>query len=186
MARVHGSIAERGVSSAPRRLAEPLVLWSAGAFGVYMLGAWAGGVAAWALPGAQLNPTNNIGSAVEIFLHNLVVLALISAGSATLGMTTAGALFLNGGVLGFVGTELVERHQMSMFMTAVAPQLALEVGAYVIAAGATLRLGWSIWWPLVSRRKGGRLQWKQWLVAETTAILMLWGGAVMEATFSHV
>ena len=186
MARVHGGIAELGVSSATRRLTEPLVLWSVGAFGLYMLGAWVGGVAAWALPGAQLNPTNNIGSAVEIFLHNLVVLGFISAGSATLGMTTAGALILNGGVLGFVGIELVERHQMAMFMTAVGPQLGLEVGAYVIAAGATLRLGWSIWWPLVSRRSGGRVQWRQWIVAETAAILMLWGGAVMEASFSHV
>jgi uncharacterized membrane protein SpoIIM required for sporulation len=167
-------------------LTDRLVLWSAGAFGVYMLGAWVGGLGAWAAPGAQLNPTNNIDSAVEIFLHNIVVLGLISAGTATLGTTTAGALFLNGGVLGFVGTELLERHQFGMFMTAVAPQLALEVGAYVVAAGATLRLGWSIWWPLVSRRRGGRVQWRGWLMAETIAVLMLFGGAVVEATFSHV
>lgn len=174
------------MSSAAKRLTSPLVLWSAGAFGVYMLGAWMGGLGAWAVPGAQLNPTNNIGSAVEIFLHNLVVLGLISAGTATLGITTAGALFLNGGLLGFVGTELLERHQFGMFMTAVAPQLALEVGAYVVAAGATLRLGWSIWWPILSRRKGGRVQWRQWMVAEAAAVFMLFGGAVMEATFSHV
>jgi uncharacterized membrane protein SpoIIM required for sporulation len=174
------------MSSAARRLTSPLVLWSAGAFGVYMLGAWVGGLGAWAVPGAQLNPTNNIGSAVEIFLHNLLVLGFISAGMATLGTTTVGALVLNGGVLGFVGTELLERHQLGVFMTAVAPQLVLEVGAYVIAAGATLRLGWSIWWPLVSRRKSGRVQWRQWMVAETAAVFMLWGGAVMEATFSHV
>jgi uncharacterized membrane protein SpoIIM required for sporulation len=174
------------VSTAARRLTDPLVMWSAGAFGVYMLGAWVGGLGAWATPGAQLNPTNNIDSAVQIFLHNLVVLGLISAGMATLGTTTAGALFLNGGVLGFVGTELLERHQFGVFMTAVAPQLALEVGAYVVAAGATLRLGWSIWWPLVSRRRGGHVQWRGWLVAETTAVLMLFGGAVVEATFSHV
>lgn len=174
------------MSSAARPLTSPLVLWSAGAFGVYMLGAWVGGLGAWAVPGAQLNPTNNIGSAVEIFLHNLVVLGLISAGIATLGLTTAGALFLNGGVLGFVGIELLERHQLTMFMTAVAPQLALEVGAYVIAAGATLRLGWSIWWPLVSRRKGSPVRWRQWIVAETAGVFMLFGGAVIEATFSHV
>jgi len=174
------------VSSAARRLTSPPVLWSAGAFGVYMLGAWVGGLGAWAAPGAQLNPTNNIGSALEIFLHNLVVLALISAGTATLGMTTAGALFLNGGLLGFVGTELLQRHQFGMFVTAVGPQLILEVGAYVIAAGATLRLGWSIWWPLVSRRKGGLVQWRQWVLAETAAVFMLFGGALMEATFSHV
>jgi len=174
------------VSWAARRLTSPLVLWSAGAFGVYMLGAWVGGLGAWAVPGAQLNPTNNIGSALEIFLHNLVVLALISAGLVTLGTTTAGALFLNGGMLGFVGTELLQRHQLGMFLTAVAPQLALEVGAYVIAAGATLRLGWSVWWPLVSRRKGPRVLWRQWMLAETAAVFMLFGGAVMEATFSHV
>jgi len=93
---------------------------------------------------------------------------------------------LNGGVLGFVGTELLERHQLGMLVTAVAPQLAFEVGAYVIAAGATLRLGWSIWWPLVSRRKAGRVQWRQWIVVEGTAVFMLWAGAVMEAKFSHV
>jgi len=174
------------VSSAVRRLSSPSVLWSAAAFGIYMLGAWVGGLGAWAVPGAQLNPTNNIGTTVEIFLHNLLVLGLISAGLATLGVTTAGALLLNGGVLGFVGTELLERHQLGMLVTAVAPQLALEVGAYVIAAGATLRLGWSIWWPLVSRRKAGRVQWRQWIVAEGTAVFMLWAGAVMEATFSHV
>jgi len=174
------------VSRAARRLTSPFVLWSAGAFGVYMLGGWVGGLSAWAVPVAQLNPTNNIGSALEIFLHNLVVLAVISAGTATLGITTAGALFLNGSLLGFVGTELLQRHQFGMFVTAVGPQLILEVGAYVIAAGATLRLVWSIWWPLVSRRNGARIQWRQWVLAETAAVFMLFGGALMEATFSHV
>jgi uncharacterized membrane protein SpoIIM required for sporulation len=167
-------------------LANPLVLWSAGALGLYMLGAWIGAFGAWVTPGVALHPTNSIGSAFQIFEHNLVVFGLISIGVPTLGMTTMGALVLNGGLLGFVGTELLERHQVGMFMTAVAPQLPLELGAYVIAAGATLRLGWSIWWPLVSRRTGARVQWKQWLAAETAAVFMLFGGAVIEAAFSHV
>jgi uncharacterized membrane protein SpoIIM required for sporulation len=186
VARRHGGIEELAMSTAARRCTSPLVLWSAGAFGVFMLGAWLGALGAWMTPGAQLDPTNSIGSALEIFLHNLVVLGLISAGGATLGMTTLGALFLNGGLVGYVGTELLERHQFGMFMTAVAPQLALELGAYVLAAGATLRLGWSIWWPLVSRRTGGRVQWRQWVASETAAVFMLFGGAVMEAAFSHV
>jgi uncharacterized membrane protein SpoIIM required for sporulation len=186
VARFRGGIEELAVSTAARRFTSPFVLWSAGAFGVFMLGAWVGALGAWLTPGAQLDPTNSIGSALEIFLHNLVVLGLISAGGATLGMTTLGALFLNGGLVGYVGTELLERHQFGMFMTAVAPQLALELGAYVLAAGATLRLGWSIWWPLVSRRKGGRVRWRQWVVFETAAVFMLFGGAVVEAAFSHV
>lgn len=170
---------------AARWIAHPSVFWSAGALGMYVLGAWVGALGAWAMPGAPLNPTNAIGSAVEIFLHNLVVLGVISAGTATLGITTAGALFLNGGVLGFVATELLERRQFGMFVTAVGPQLVPEVGAYVIAAGATLRLGWSIWWPMVSRRRR-MVQWRQWLWAEAAAVCLLVAGAVIEAAYSHI
>jgi uncharacterized membrane protein SpoIIM required for sporulation len=186
MAGRHCGGEEMAVSLEARRLTNPLVLWSSGALGVFMLGAWVGALGALVAPGVELNPTNSIGSAAAIFQHNLVVLGLISAGAPTLGLTTAGALFLNGGLVGFIGTELLERRQFGMFMTGVAPQLALELGAYVVAAGATLRLGWSIWWPLLSRRKGAGVQWRQWLAVEAVAVVMLFGGAVVEATFSHV
>src|SRR4029077_4178316 len=77
VARRHGGIEELAMRTAVRRCTSPLVLWPAGAFGVFMLGAWLGAVGAWMTPGAQLDPTNSIGTAVDIFLHNLVVLALI-------------------------------------------------------------------------------------------------------------
>lgn len=169
-----------------QRLPNPLVMWSAGGLGIFVLGSCLGALSAWAVPGVPLDPTNSVGSALTIFEHNLVVLGLISAGAPTLGVTTMGALLVNGGAFGFVTTELMERRQAGMFMTAIAPQLLPELGAYVIAAGATLRLGWSFWWPLVCRRKRSRIQWRQWLAAEAVAVFMLFGGAVVEAMYSHV
>jgi uncharacterized membrane protein SpoIIM required for sporulation len=121
-----------------------------------------------------------------IFEHNLAVLALISAGTVTLGLTTAALLFLNGTFLGFVAVELIQGHQALMLLTAVGPQLPFELGAYVISAGAALRLGWSLWWPLLSRRTRGPVRWKAWLMAQGAAVSLLFAGAVVEVAFSHI
>ena len=104
----------------------------------------------------------------------------------TLGLTTAALLFMNGTFLGFVTVELVEGRHAVMLLTAVGPQLPFELGAYVIGAGAALRLGWSFWWPLLSRRARGPVRWKAWLVAQGAAVILLFAGAVVEVAFSHV
>jgi uncharacterized membrane protein SpoIIM required for sporulation len=163
-----------------------LVGWSAAALGLYLLGAWMGGAGALIVPGVPLHPTNSIGSVATVFEHNLEVLAWISAGAATLGLTTAAELFMNGTVLGFVSVEMIEGHHALSLVTAVGPQLPFELGAYVIAAGATLRLGWTLWWPLLSRRERGPVRWKAWMVAQGAAVTMLLAGAVVEVLFSHV
>jgi uncharacterized membrane protein SpoIIM required for sporulation len=168
------------------RFRRGLVAWSAAALGLYLLGAWMGGAGALLVPGVPLHPTNVIGSVVDVFGHNLEVLAWISAGAATLGLTTAAELFMNGTILGFVSVEMIEGHHALSLLTAVGPQLPLELGAYVIAAGATLRLGWNLWWPLLSRRERRPVRWKAWMVAEGAAVTMLFAGALVEVLFSHV
>ncbi|HEY1421357.1 MAG TPA: stage II sporulation protein M [Candidatus Dormibacteraeota bacterium] len=160
--------------------------WLGAALGLYLLGGWMGAFAAALTPGLPITQTNSIGSVLTVFQHNLQVLALISGGVLTLGLSTAAELFLNGTLLGFVGLELIQRHQVAPLVTGVVPQLPLELGAYVLAGGATLRVGWSLWWPFLSRRAGGRVPWKGWLVAEAAAVCMLFGGAVVEVLFSHV
>jgi uncharacterized membrane protein SpoIIM required for sporulation len=160
--------------------------WCAAALGLYLLGGWVGGGVAMLLPGVPLNPTNSIGSVESIFEHNLIVLVWISAGFLTLGLTTAAELFLNGTFLGFIALEMIERHQVPSLVTAVGPQLPFELGAYVIASGATLRLAWNVWWPLLARRARRRLAWKAWLAAEGAAVTLLLAGAIVEVIFSHI
>jgi uncharacterized membrane protein SpoIIM required for sporulation len=168
-----------------RRWALGWPAWFAGALGLYLLGGWIGAAMGAMLPGFPIATTNSIGSVMAIFQHNLAVLAFISAGWLTFGLTTAGELFLNGTLLGFIGIEMVERHRVQTLVTAVAPQLFFELGAYVIAAGATLRLGWSVWWPLMSRRARQRVPWRAWVAAEAAAVIMLFAGAIVEVLYSH-
>src|ERR1700687_780205 len=160
--------------------------WCAAALTFYLNGALLGGVGALMVPGFPLNPTNSIGSVAGIFEHNLAVLALISAGTVTLGLTTAGLLFLNGTFLGFIAVEVLPGHQALMLVTAIGPQLPFELGAYLISAGAALRLGWSLWWPLLSRRGRGPVRWKAWLVTQGAAVILLFAAAVVEIGFSHI
>jgi uncharacterized membrane protein SpoIIM required for sporulation len=160
--------------------------WSATAFGFYVLGGLLGATGGAMLPGYPIQPTDSIGPVFTIFEHNLMVLALLSTGFLTLGLTTVAGLFLNGTLLGFVGLELIERHQALSLLTAVGPQLPLELGAYFIAAGATLRIAWDLWWPLLTRRGRRPLRWKAWLAAEGAAVAMLFAGAVVEVMYSHI
>jgi uncharacterized membrane protein SpoIIM required for sporulation len=160
--------------------------WSAGALAVYLYGALMGGAGALMVPGYPLQPTNSIGSVANIFEHNLMVLAWISAGTVTLGLTSAALLFWNGTVLGFVTVELIEGRNALMLLTAVGPQLPFDLGAYVIGAGAAVRLGWSFWWPLLSRRARGPVRWKAWLMAQGAAVILLFAGAMVEVAFSHI
>jgi uncharacterized membrane protein SpoIIM required for sporulation len=170
----------------PRQPWRGLIGWCAGALGLYLLGAWIGGAGALMVPGIPLHPTNSIGSIASVFAHNLEVLGWISAGVATLGLTTAFELFMNGTVFGFIGVEMIQGHQALSLITAVGPQLPFELGAYVVAAGATLRLGWHIWWPVLSRRGRGRVRWKGWMAAQGAAVTMLFMGAIVEVLYSHV
>jgi uncharacterized membrane protein SpoIIM required for sporulation len=160
--------------------------WCALALGVYLLGAWIGAAGAFMLPGYPLHPKNSIGSAMTVFEHNLGVVVFISAGVLTLGLTTAMELFFNGTLLGFVSLELIQRHEIRSLLTAVGPQLPLELGAYVISAGATLRLTWKLWWPLLSRGPRRPVRWQAWLAFQGAAVAMLFAGAIVEVMYSHV
>jgi uncharacterized membrane protein SpoIIM required for sporulation len=160
--------------------------WSAAALGCYLLGAWVGAAGALMIPGVPIQQTDSIGSVASIFMHNLGVLAWISAGVLTLGLTTVTELLLNGTLVGFLSLEMIERHQALSLLTGVGPQLPLELGAYVIAAGATLRLGWNLWWPLLARRARRPVRWKSWMAAEGSAVTLLFAGALVEVLFSHV
>jgi uncharacterized membrane protein SpoIIM required for sporulation len=162
------------------------LIWPGVAIGVFVLGAWIGAAAGAALPHAPIDTTNSLGSVATVFEHNLMVLAFISFGAVTVGLTAAIELFVNGATLGFVVVEMTLRHREGVLWTAIAPQFLFEVGAYVVAAAAALRVGWNFWWPFVSRRGRPRLLWKSWLVADVVAAALLYAGAFVEVTYSHV
>lgn len=162
------------------------LIWPGVAIGVFVLGAWIGAAAAMLLPAYPITTTSTVGSVSTVFEHNLVVLAFISFGAVTLGLTSAIELFINGGSLGFVGVEMIMRNHGGLLWTAVAPQFVFEVGAYVLAAAATLRAGWNFWWPFVSRRGRPSLLWKSWLLAQIAAAALVYVGAFVETTYSHV
>lgn len=90
-----------------------------------------GAAGAMALPGVPIAETNSIGSVASFFEHNLVVLALIPIGAPTIGLATAGTLFINGTLLGLIAMEMIERHHVGSLLTGIGPQLPLELGAYV-------------------------------------------------------
>ena len=168
------------------RLLGRWMIWPGVAIAVFALGTGIGAFVALALPHVPIQPTNSIGSVSAVFAHNLVVLAFISFGAVTLGLTAAIEMLVNGGSLGFVGVEMILRHQEGVLWTAIAPQFVFEVGAYLLAAAAALRVGWNFWWPFVSRRGRPRLLWKSWLVADVVAAALLYVGAFIEVTYSHV
>jgi uncharacterized membrane protein SpoIIM required for sporulation len=162
------------------------LIWPGVAIGVFVLGAGIGSLGAMALPHYAITTNHSIGSVSTVFEHNLIVLAFISFGAVTLGLTSAIELFVNGGSFGFVSVEMIMRNQGGVVWTAVAPQFVLEVGAYVLAAAATLRAGWNFWWPFLTRRGRPRLLWRSWLVAGVVAAALLYAGAFVEVTYSHV
>jgi stage II sporulation protein M len=162
------------------------LIWPGMAVGVFVLGAGVGAAAGFALPHVPIQLSNSIGTVSNVFAHNLVVLAFISLGALTVGLTAVIELFLNGATLGFVVVEMILRHQQGVLWTAIAPQFVFEVGAYVLSAAATLRVGWNFWWPFVSRRGRPRLLWRSWLVATVVATALLYVGAFVEVTYSHV
>ena len=162
------------------------LIWSGVAIGVFLLGAWLGAAGAIALPQYPITTTHSLGSVTGVFEHNLVVLAFISFGAVTLGLTSGIELFVNGGSFGFVAVEMILRHQGGVLWTAVGPQFAFEVGAYILAAAATLRTGWNFWWPFISRRGRPSLLWKSWLVAQVAGAALVYVGALVEVTYSHV
>ena len=162
------------------------LIWPGVAIGLFLLGTGIGSVGAIALPHYAITTDHSIGSVSTVFEHNLMVLALISFGAVTLGLTSAIELFVNGASFGFVSVEMVMRNQGGVLWTAVAPQFVLEVGAYVLAAAATLHAGWNFWWPFMTRRGRPRLLWRSWLVAGVIAAALLYAGAFVEVTYSYV
>jgi uncharacterized membrane protein SpoIIM required for sporulation len=162
------------------------LVWPALAVSVFAWGTAIGAASAVLLPGYPIRAGAAPGSVLDVFEHNLVVLLFITAGAVTLGLTAAVELLLNGGIFGFVGAELVLRNQAGMLWSAVAPQFVFEVGAYVLAAAASLRMGWQFWWPFVTRSRQPRLPWKRWLVAESVAVAMLYAGAFVEVNYAHI
>jgi uncharacterized membrane protein SpoIIM required for sporulation len=162
------------------------LIWPAVASCVFGWGTAIGAASAVFLPGYPITAGATPGAVLDVFEHNLVVLLFITAGALTLGLTAAVELLVNGGVFGFVGVELVLRDQAGMLWSAVAPQFVFEVGAYVLAAAASLRAGWHFWWPFLTRRRRPRLLWKAWLLAESVAVAMLYAGAFVEVTYAHI
>ena len=82
--------------------------------------------------------------AAKVWTNNVWVSAQVLVGGLTLGALTLYALFLNAANLGVIGGYMAAAGRTSEFFGLVTPHGLLELTAVFIAAGAGLRLGWTI------------------------------------------
>lgn len=82
--------------------------------------------------------------AAHVWTNNVWVSAQVLVGGLALGTLTLYALFANAANLGVAGGYMVAAGRASEFFGLIVPHGLLELTAVFIAAGAGLRLGWTI------------------------------------------
>ncbi len=82
--------------------------------------------------------------AAQVWTNNAWVSAQVLVGGLTLGIFTLFALFDNASNLGVIGGYMVAAGRASEFFGLIMPHGLLELTAVFIAAGAGLKLGWTI------------------------------------------
>jgi len=82
--------------------------------------------------------------AAQVWTNNVWVSAQVLVGGLALGTFTIYALFVNAANLGVAGGYMVAAGRTSEFFGLITPHGLLELTAVFIAAGAGLRLGWTI------------------------------------------
>jgi len=90
----------------------------------------------------------------KIMTHNLSVSFVTFAGGIVFGLGTFYMLFVNGIMLGVIGTACHQYGMSILLWSFVAPHGSLELPAILIAGGAGFRLGYSMLFP-------GSLRWKE-------------------------
>jgi uncharacterized membrane protein SpoIIM required for sporulation len=120
-----------------------------------------------------------------VFAHNLQVVVVLALGVATLGIVTMLVLAFNGAVLGAAAELLIASGHATQFWTAVAPHLMLEVGAFVVAGGADLRLAGALGaWLRAGTRPPAIWLARHWLAPHGLALALLSAAAQVEAYVS--
>lgn len=87
------------------------------------------------------------GWAVQLFTHNIEVAVLSYAGGAVGGLGGAYLLITNGANLGVSGAIMHSQNEGTLFWGLIIPHGLLELTAIVVASGAGLRIGWSMFVP---------------------------------------
>ncbi|MDQ1686230.1 MAG: hypothetical protein QOC82_2967 [Frankiaceae bacterium] len=82
--------------------------------------------------------------AAQVWTNNVWVSAQVLVGGLTLGLLTLWALYANAANLGVAGGYMVAAGKGGEFFGLITPHGLLELTAVFIAAGAGLRLGWTI------------------------------------------
>jgi uncharacterized membrane protein SpoIIM required for sporulation len=82
--------------------------------------------------------------AAQVWTNNVWVSAQVLVGGLALGSFTLWALFMNAANLGVVAGYMVAAGRTGEFFGLIAPHGMLELTAVFVAAGAGLRLGWTI------------------------------------------
>src|SRR5207248_2991295 len=90
----------------------------------------------------RAHPAHNF--AAQVWTNNVWVSAEVLVGGLALGTLTLFALFENAVNLGVVAGYLAAAGKTGLFLGLIAPHGILELTAVFVAAGAGLRLGWTI------------------------------------------
>lgn len=122
------------------------------ALAVFLVGAVMGAV--WEPLGQLMIPstyhTPKVGSAESplvsayIIGNNVRVALMAFAGGVTFGIATLLVIFNNGAMIGGVSVLIARLGESAGFWPSLAPHGVVELTAIIIAAGAGLRLGWSM------------------------------------------
>jgi uncharacterized membrane protein SpoIIM required for sporulation len=153
----------------------------------YAVGCVLGAVGALFTPESAVTQDATNYPVLTIFGHNLGVLLLFGAGLISAGLITVAVMGFNGMLLGWViATELSAGHSDAL-MTGILPHLPFELMAYIVGAGATLRLSVEVaGWVIKRGPNRPTAEWAPWLRAQALAAVLLFVGAVVESNFSHV
>lgn len=152
----------------------------------YVLGGVLGVVGALSTSAGAVTPDPTTHSVLTLFSHNLGVLVLLCVGMVSAGIISTGVMGLNGLLLGWVVAKQMSIGQGDTLLTGILPHLPFELLAYVVSAGATLRISMVVAGWFFKRRTMPLNQWVTWLAAQAVAAGLLLVGAIVESNFSHV
>jgi uncharacterized membrane protein SpoIIM required for sporulation len=71
-------------------------------------------------------------------------------------------------------------------LTGLLPHFPFEVGAYLVSAAASIRLGVEVVGWARRRGRGAGLPWRPWAKMQAVAVVLLLVAAIVEANLSHV
>jgi uncharacterized membrane protein SpoIIM required for sporulation len=108
-----------------------------------------------------------------------------SVGVATFGVMTAAIMWLNGSLLGSLGSDMAGVGKLGFLLSSVAPHGVSEIGGFFVTGAGGFVLGWALLRPgRMTRGESVRRAGRDALVLLVTGLVMIFAAAPIEGFFS--